>query len=132
MKPRRGQAYGTKSFSVSFIICILLIFQGLTAWGTEKVGVAITSVTPKARDKYSDLDWHLYNYLGQVKGIQYVLKAENSQDFFDKLAHITKDGKKIDHLIILGHGSLEKPHITMPGQEDLEVEQFDIDELTKE
>jgi len=131
MKPRRGQAYGTKSFSVSFIICILLIFQGLTAWGTEKVGVAITSVTPKARDKYSDLDWHLYNYLGQVKGIQYVLKAENSQDFFDKLAHITKDGKKIDHLIILGHGSLEKPHITMPGQEDLEVEQFDIDELTK-
>ena len=74
--------------------------------GPEKIGIAIfTADTTSTRNKA------LYSYLGQTRGIKYILTPENPDDFFDDLAQITKDGKKIDFIIILGHGSLKKPHI---------------------
>ena len=71
-------------------------------------------------------DKALYAYLGQLPNVQRIHLSRSPDAFFTHLAKLASDGKKIDSMIILGHGSADIPHIQMAGPEDLVLEHFDL------
>ncbi len=75
----------------------------------KKVGVGIISAFPKA----DEVEEHLRNYLGQMRGIKYILQPSTPEGLFEELALITKDGKQIDLLVVAGHGAAQFPNIKL-------------------
>src|SRR3990172_8546663 len=89
----------------------------------KRVGVAVYAIGRAMTDGEKALK----NYLGQEQGINYILVPYDVREFFDQLARITQDGRKINYLIILGHGSADPPHIALRKGEDLRAENFDLE-----
>ncbi|MBL8206488.1 MAG: tetratricopeptide repeat protein [Blastocatellia bacterium] len=76
---------------------------------SKRVGVGVISAFPNA-DK---VEAHLRNYLGQMRGIKYILQPSIPEELFEQLALLTKDGKQIDLLVIAGHGAAQFPNIKL-------------------
>jgi hypothetical protein len=73
-----------------------------------------------------EVEQNMYRYLGQRANIDYILLVNTKEDFFKDLEKITKDGKKINYLIIAGHGESQSPHIALGSETilplDLDIE----------
>ncbi len=84
------------------------------ATGTAGPGVAVMS------RKHNAMDNAMRNYLAQQGGIRFMLEPDTIDEFFSQLAHLTADGKQAGSLVILGHGSRDRPHIELKSEKENE------------
>jgi tetratricopeptide (TPR) repeat protein len=104
----------------------------------KRVGVVMMGSAPTQGDAEETLQQKLVkyeairNFIGQMHGIDYIIEANIADEFFNKLGQITKDGRKIQYLVIFGHGTRGMPHITLHGGEELNPIHFDRPRMVKQ
>ncbi|MFN7930199.1 MAG: hypothetical protein U0Y68_20200 [Blastocatellia bacterium] len=88
----------------------------------KRIGVGIISSFPRA----DEVEEHLKNYLGQIRGIRYILQPSTPEELFEQIGLLTKDGKQIDFLVIAGHGGANFPNVKLRTK-SLLPESVDVD-----
>ncbi len=116
-------------------LSLILVLMALVLPVNVLWAVQIGIMGPPSPD--DEVEQNMYRYLGQRANIDYVLLVNTKEQFFRDLEKIAKDGKKIDYLIIAGHGESREPHIALgtetilPGDIDLSYWNDQLKDMAK-
>jgi len=95
-----------------------VLLAGIGKRGKETTEVGIMG--PPSPD--DEVEQNMYRYFGQRANLDYVLLVNTKEQFFRDLEKIAKDGKKINYLIIAGHGESYEPHVALGSETILPVD----------